>query len=210
MPGAGETLLDAVGAPRIAAAPGRVLGLEGAPGFGLTRLGLALLAVPARRGPVAAIDVRGWLSPLAAWESGVPVEHLVVVRCTDRTLWPKVTAALLDGISAVYAEVPSGVPDPLLRRLGALARSRNTALVLRPVRGTLPAGLAHLRLAAGEVRWEGTEAGHGRLTRRKVLLRASGRGVGGAERFFEVDDDGSDAVRLVSGLAAAPAGRAAG
>jgi hypothetical protein len=210
MPGAGEMLLDAAGASRVTAAPGRVVGLEGAPGFGLTRLGLAMLADSARRGPVVAIDVRGWLSPMAAWESGVPAEHLVVVRCADHLLWPKVTAAVLDGIGAVYAEVPLQVPDQLLRRLGALARARSAALVLRPVRGALPPGLAHLRLAASEVRWEGADAGHGRLTRRTIVLRASGRGVGGVERFLEVDDDGSNALRLVPGLAAAPAGRAAG
>jgi hypothetical protein len=190
--------------------PGRVVGLVGVAGSGLTRLGLTLLADPARRGTVAAVDVRGWLCPAAAWEVGIPEERLVVVRCADRDLWPKVTAALLDGISAVYAEVPAGVPATVLRRLGALARARAVALLLRPVRGGLPNGLTHLSLVADGVRWEGTDAGHGRLTRRRLTLRASGRGVLGIDRIFEVDDDGTDAVRVVSGLAAAPAGRAAG
>lgn len=194
----------------LAADPGRVVGLVGRMGSGLTRLGLVLLADPARRGMVAAVDVRGWLCPAAAWEVGIPEERLVVVRCADRSLWPKVTAALLDGIAAVYAEVPVGVPDAVLRRLGALARARAAALLLRPVRGSLPAGLAHLSLAADAVRWEGTDAGHGRLARRRLTLHASGRGVLGIHRIFEVDDDGTDAVRVVSGLGAAPAGHAAG
>jgi len=190
--------------------PGKVVGLVGEAGSGLTRLGLVLLADPARRGMVAAVDVRGWLCPAAAWEAGIPEERLVVVRCPDRGLWPKVTAALLDGISGVYAEVPVGVPDAVLRRLAALARARAAALLLRPVRGSLPAGFAHVRLAAGAVHWEGADAGHGRLGRRRLVVHASGRGVLGIDRTLEVDDDGTDALRVVSGLAAAPAGRAAG
>jgi hypothetical protein len=196
-------------APPLLAEPGRVLGLEGPPGFGLTRLGLSLLADPALRGPVAAVDVRGWLCPVAAWETGVPAERLVVVRCADRGLWPRVAAALVEGLAAVYAEVPTGVPEQARRRLGALARARRASLLLRPVAGSLPSGLAHLLLGAGEVHWEGPDAGHGRLRRRRLVLRAAGRGVQGVERSFEVDDDGSDAVRVVPGLAVASSGRAA-
>ncbi|MBS1196110.1 MAG: recA bacterial recombination protein [Actinobacteria bacterium] len=124
------------------AEPGRVLGLVGPPGLGLTRLGLSLLADPARRGPVAVVDVRGWLCPPAAWEAGVPPERLVVVRCAEQGLWGRVTAALLEGLPAVYAEVPPGAAEVLLRRLGALARARRAALILRPLRGGLPSGLA--------------------------------------------------------------------
>ncbi|MCB2224705.1 MAG: hypothetical protein KQH83_11110 [Actinobacteria bacterium] len=188
--------------------PGRVLALEGPPGSGLTRLGLAVLA--AHPGTVAAVDVRGWLSPLAAWEAGIPPERLVIVRCPDRGLWAQVTAALLEGLGAVYAEVPAGASDALLRRLGALARARRAALLLRPVRGGIPAGLAHLRLRGEGVAWEGAGEGHGRLGRRLLTLRAAGKGAGGMERHIEVEDDGTDAVRVVPGLAAAPSRRAAG
>jgi hypothetical protein len=200
-----------IGAPSFSfIEPGRVLGLVGPPGFGLTRLGLSLLAGPAREGMVAAVDVRGWLCPPAAWESGIPPERLVVVRCAERDLWGKVTAALLEGLPAVYAEVPQGAPDPVLRRLGALARARRTALILRPLRGGLPGGLAHLHLTGAGVSWEGADAGHGRITRRRLQVRAGGKGVGGMERVLELEDDGADAVRLVPGVAAAEAGRAAG
>jgi len=199
------------GAPLVPAAePGRVLGLIGPPGFGLTRLGLSMLAGPARHGMVAVVDVRGWLCPPAAWESGIPPERLVVVRCAERDPWGQVTAALLEGLAAVYAEVPAGAADTVLRRLGALTRARKAVLILRPLRGGLPPGLAHLRLTAEGVRWEGADAGHGRITRRRLQVRAAGKGVGGIERVFELEDDGADAVRLVPGLAAAEAGRAAG
>jgi len=156
------------------------------------------------------VDVRGWLSPLAAWEAGVAPEDLVVVRCPQRERWAQVTAALLEGLGAVYAEVPPGINDQLLRRLGALARVRRAILLLRPLRGGLPAGLAHLRLQGEAVAWEGVGAGHGRLTERLLTLRAGGKGVGGVDRRIEVEDDGTDAVRVVPGLAVAPSRYAAG
>ena len=37
---------------------GRVIGLVGPPGMGLTRVGLSLLAEPSRIAPVAYVDVR--------------------------------------------------------------------------------------------------------------------------------------------------------
>ena len=115
----------------LAAQPGRVMGLEGPPGYGLTRLGLSMLS--GHPGTVAVVDVRGWLSPLAAWEAGVAPEDLVVVRCPQRERWAQVTAALLEGLGAVYAEVPPGINDQLLRRLGALARARRSAIGSEPM-----------------------------------------------------------------------------
>lgn len=189
-------------------APGRVLGLVGGAGSGLTRLALALLAD--RPGMVAALDVRGWLCPVAAWEVGLPPERLVVVRCPDRTVWPKVAASLLEGFPLVFAEVPARVADADLRRLAALARARRSAVILRPVAGDLPAGVLHLRLEAAGVQWEGADAGHGALLRRRLTLRASGKGARGIDQIVEVEDDGTHPLRVVPRLAAAPAGLAAG
>src|SRR4030066_56415 len=76
--------------------------------------------------------------------------------------------ALPEALPAVYAEVPPGVQEALLRRLGALARSRRAALILRPLRGGLPVGLAHLNLVGEAVLWEGAGSGHGRVTRRRL------------------------------------------
>lgn len=187
---------------------GKVIGLVGAPGFGLTRLGLGLLR--GQPGWVACVDVRGWLSPVALWEMGIATDRVVVVRCSDPQRWPQVTAALVEGMQAVYAEMPSGVAAPMVRRLGALARARSTSMVLRPVEGDIPAGIAHLRLEAQEVAWEGAGQGRGRLRERRFTLAASGKGVGGIRHIYEVEDDGTDAVRMVSRLAAEMPGRAVG
>jgi hypothetical protein len=194
----------------LALEPGRICGLVGPPGSGLTRVGLALLAGPARFGPVAVLDARGWFSPAAAWEAGVPAARLIIVRCADPVLWAQTAAALVEGMQALYAEVPPRVKDPLLRKLGALARSRQTPVVLRPLQGDLPAGVSHLRLETERVEWEGPDAGHGRLARRRLVLRASGKAAGGMVRVIEVEDDGSDALRVVPGLAVAATGGAAG
>lgn len=190
--------------------PGRVVGLVGSPGFGLTRLGLAMLAAPALTGPVAYLDVRGWFCPPAAWEVGISPERLVVVRCDDPVRWGRVVSALVEGVRALYAEVPRGMKEAQLRKLGALARSRRAALILRPLRNDLPSGLAHLRLTAQEVAWRGTDGGHGRLVSRRLVLEASGKAVRGMSRLIEVEDHGADALHLVSGLAVAPAWRAVG
>lgn len=178
--------------------PGQITELVGVPGTGMTRLGLKLIASHSRHSPVVALDTRGWISPEAAWETGVVAERLVVVRCDDPILWPKVTAALLEGVRAMYAEVPDRVKDHDLRRLAALARARRVAVAMRSMGSGLPGGVAYLRLRAIGVTWEGADRGHGRLTRRRLVLEATGKGAAGTARRFEVEDEGTDSVRLVS------------
>ena len=190
--------------------PGRITELIGDPGTGMTRLGMRLLAPHSRIAPVVALDTRGWVSPEAAWETGVIPERLVIVRCDDPRLWTKVTAALLEGVSALYAEVPERVRDQDLRRLTALARARRVAVALRPMSGALPGGVAYLRLRALGVTWEGADRGHGRLTRRRLVLEATGKGVAGTNRRFEVEDEGTDDVRLVSDVVVDQTRRAVG
>lgn len=190
--------------------PGKITELAGTPGTGLTRLGLRLLAAPSRVAPVVVLDTRGWISPEAAWETGVLPESLVVVRCDQKTVWPKVAAALLEGVRALYAEMPPGVREQDLRRLAALARARGVAVAMRPMAGRLPAGVAHLRLRAIGVTWEGADRGHGRLGHRRLVVEASGRGAAGVVRRFEIEDEGADIVRVVSDVVVGEARRAVG
>ena len=189
---------------------GHVTELVGIPGTGLTRLGLRLLAAPSQTMPVVALDTRGWISPAAAWETGVAPENLVVVRCDDPGVWPKVAAALLEGVRALYAEVPVGAREQDLRRLAALARARKVAVAMRPMGRGLPTGVAHLRLRALGVTWEGADHGHGRLGRRRLVLEASGKGASGMIRRFEVEDEGTDVVRVVPDVVVGEARRAVG
>jgi hypothetical protein len=158
-----------------------------------------------------ALDTRGWISPAAAWETGVAPENLVIVRCDDPAIWPKVAAALLEGVDALYAEVPAGAREQDLRRLAALARARRAGVVMRSMGSNgLPPGVAHLRLRALGVTWEGADRGHGRLGRRRLMLEASGKGASGMTRRFEVEDEGTDVVRVVSDVVVGEARRAVG
>ena len=190
--------------------PGRVTELIGDPGSGLTRLGLSLLAPHSRSHTVVALDTRGLISPEAAWETGVIAERLIVVRCDTTLLWPKVTSALLEGVQAMYVEVPVRVSDRDLRRLSAIARARRVAVAMRPVGGRLPVGVSHTRLRVLGVTWEGADRGHGRLTRRRLVVEASGKGASGVVRRFEVEDEGKGSLRLVSDVVTGPAGRLVG
>jgi hypothetical protein len=190
--------------------PGRIIEMVGVPGTGLTRLGLRLLADPSRVAPVVALDLRGWIGPEAAWEAGVVPDQVVIVRCDQPRIWPQVTAALLEGVRALYAEVPAGVRDQDLRRLSALARARGVAVAMRPLGPGLPGGVAYLRLRALGVTWEGADRGHGRLKRRRLMLEASGKGAAGVVRRFEVEDEGTDVVRVVSDVVVGEARRAVG
>ena len=157
--------------------PGKIVGLEGPAGWGLTRLGLSLLAAPSQVGTVVVIDARGWLSPLAAWQVGVNRHRLVVVRCSERKLWPRVTAAVLEGVAAVYAEIPAGIGENELRRLAALTRARKAGLALRPLRGSIPPGITHMRVRGKGVDWVGPDQGHGRLNGSVLSMEVSGKSI---------------------------------
>jgi len=186
----------------LAIEPGQIAGLSGMPGSGLTRVGFSLLAPYASSGHVAYLDVRGWANPAAAWEMGISPERLVVVRTDDVVSWSRIVATLMSGMKGVYAEIPTGVSDVVLRKLAAKARTTRTPLVLRPLDGAVPSGVAHLRLDARTITWEGVEAGHGQLTRRRALLDASGKSTRGMQRTIEVEDDGTNDLRVVPGLVA--------
>ncbi len=189
--------------------PGHVIGLEGPTGLGLTRVGFSMLAGVSHPYRVV-VDVRGWVCPLAVWEVGIRPDQLAVVRCGDPARWPRVVAALLDGVKAIYAEVPPGIRESVLRRLGAKARARDAGMILRPLDGRLPSGLAYLRVQIHQVVWAGAGEGHGRLDRRTLVLELSGKGAAGRRQMVEVEDDGAHPVRVVSRLVAPQTGRAAG
>ena len=189
---------------------GKVWGLSGAPGAGLTRLSMTLLASQVPTGQIAVLETRGWFCPLVAWESGVEAERLVIVRAPDTVSWARVAATLVEGIPALYAEVPDRINDAALRKLSALARRSGTRVLLRSFGEAIPTGVAQLQMTIRDLSWEGTDAGHGKLMRRRFMVEMTGKAVGGALRRIEMEDDGANTVRVVPGLAAASVGRIAG
>ena len=123
--------------------PGHVTELLGVPGTGLTRLGLTLLAERSQTAPVVALDTRGWISPAAAWETGVAPENLVIVRCDDPAIWPKVAAALLESLEpeADENEIELAWREEVRRRVESIDRGEVQLIPWENVRDELLARL---------------------------------------------------------------------
>lgn len=154
---------------------GALVEVTGPVGSGATSLLLSLLAPVAKEGPVAYLDVRGVVSPVAAAEAGCALERLAFVRAPHPDGWAKALAYLLDGVRAVAAEVPRGVPAAALRALAGRARSRSRFVALAPMGWKLPEGLVAGRLTLGPPRWAGALRGRGHLTTRLVSVHLEGK-----------------------------------
>jgi len=148
----------------------------GAPGNGGTSLLLALLSAASRSGSWCAVVGVPALGVLAAAESGIALDRLVLVPNPGPD-WPTVVAALIDGVDVVVMAVPGSVPATLAGRLAPRARPRG--------RGRVPCGRgpgAAVTLAGPQGRLEGLGEGRGRLRRRRVTVLARGRGAAARPR----------------------------
>jgi hypothetical protein len=137
---------------------------------------LALLAAASRDGAWCAVVGMPALGALAAAESGIVLERLVLVPEPGPD-WPTVVAALIDGVDIVVTAVPGPVSSSIISRLAARARQRGSLLV--------PFGDwsgADVTLRVGDGRWEGLGSGRGRLRRREVTVLAQGRGAAARPR----------------------------
>jgi hypothetical protein len=180
---------------------GRLLPVTGAlagllPGGGLRRgstvsvaagpaagsLLFGLLAEASAAGAWAGVVGRPDLGVVAAVEAGVRPERLALVP-DPGTYLVAVTAALLDGLDVVVVAGAerAGVRAADRQRLAARARQRGAVLLAM---GSWPGADVQLRCAG--VRWEGPEAGAGRLRSRRVEVRVSGRGTGAPGRSAEL------------------------
>lgn len=169
-----------------------------ATGAGAGSLLFALLAAASAEGCWAAVVGRPGLGTTAAAEAGVRLDRLALVPDPGADLVP-VTAALLDGLDLVVVAGAerAGLRGADRQRLAARARQRGSVLLTL---GSWPG--ADVRLRCARLRWEGAEAGAGRLRARRVEVRAEGRGTGPAGRAVEVWLPGP--AGAVSGLPAAP------
>lgn len=151
-------------------------------GSGAGSLLFALLAAASAEGAWAGVVGRPGLGTTAAAEAGVRLDRLALVPDPGADLVP-VTAALLDGLDlvAVAGAERAGLRAADRQRLAARARQRGAVLLAL---GSWPGADVHLRCA--RTRWEGTDAGAGRLRARRVEVRAHGRGTGPAGRAVEV------------------------
>ena len=162
---------------------GSVVRIEGQAGSGATSLLLTLLAAATAAGEGAAVvDGDGVVGGLAAAEAGVALDRLAVVRSVPASLYSRVVATLLDGVTVVGATIPRGFRLADARRLEARARERAAVLVAA---GSWP-GEATLRLRAEHSSWSGLGCGEGLLGQRVLRVAVSGRGAAGRERVAEL------------------------
>ena len=170
---------------------GSTVTIDGGPGA--TSLALALGAAASAGGSWVAGAGLASLGLMAAAESGVALERMVVVQGPP-DMWATVVAALLDAVDLVWARLPRRVSPGDARRLAARARERGSVLVaLSPWaaggRARRPAGAGWplpadvcLSTAPSPV-WTGpTGDGTGRLEARRLEVIATGRGASARER----------------------------
>jgi len=137
---------------------------------GSTALVLAILAEASRSGSWVAMVGLPRVGVLAAHQTGLDLERLVLVPAPGPD-GPTVVAALLDGVDVVVVG-DVALTDADRRRLSARARERGAVLL-----ATAQWPGAHVVLTVESTRWEGLGLGHGRLRERRQTVVGSGRGA---------------------------------
>lgn len=137
---------------------------------GSTALVLALLAEASRSGSWVAMVGLPRVGVLAAHQTGLDLERLVLVP-TPGPDGPTVVAALLDGVDVVVVG-DVALTDADRRRLSARARERGAVLL-----ATGRWAGAHVVLTVESTHWEGLGLGHGRLRERRQTVVGTGRGA---------------------------------
>lgn len=163
---------------------------------GSVSLLLALLGAPSRQGAWTALVGMPAINAEAAAEAGLDLSRLAVINPPDdgwtSSSWTTAVGALLDAVDVVVARpdvVQRGpgqrVSDGDARRLAGRARTKDALLVLFGQHaGAWPA--VQLRLAAEHGDWTGIGSGYGRLTRRRLMVSATGRGRSARARTGEL------------------------
>lgn len=145
-------------------------------GSGATSVLLVLLAAASRAGSWCAVVGVPALGAVAAAEAGIELSRLALVPSPGPG-WPRVVAALLDGVDIVVVAPPGPVAAPVVDRLAARARQRGAVLV--PY-GRWDSADVVLQAVGGV--WEGLGLGHGRLRCRRLTVTAWGRGAAARHR----------------------------
>ncbi|MDO8107529.1 hypothetical protein Q6348_10015 [Isoptericola sp. b441] len=146
---------------------------------GSTSLLLAMLAQASAEGAWVAVVGLPSVGLLAAHQTGLSLERLVLVPDAGPD-GPRVLAALADGVDAVVAG-DVALTDADRRRLSARARERSTVLVT-----TRPWPGASVVLTVESSRWSGVGRGEGLLRERVLTVSSDGRGAAGLRRRTEI------------------------
>jgi hypothetical protein len=161
---------------------------------------LALLGGPSRHGAWTAMVGMPAISAEAATEAGIDLDRLAIISAPEPgwtgSSWTTAVGALLDAVDVVVARpgianlgkgnfARGGVADGDARRLTARARSKDAVLVLFGQQAeSWPA--VEMKLSARHGAWTGIGDGYGRLTRRRLLVSATGKGRSAQPRTGEL------------------------
>lgn len=136
-------------------------------------LALALLAGASAAGSWCVLVGAPGLGLAAAAEAGIELSRFALVPAPGSS-WSRAVGALVDGFDLVVVRPPAGLAPAEARALSTRVRHHGAVLVSL---GAWPG--AQVRLAPVRSDWEGLGAGHGRLSSRRMLVRATGRGAAG-------------------------------
>lgn len=138
---------------------------------GSTSLVMTLLAGAMKHGSWGAVVGLPTFGALAAGQDfRIDLSRLALVPAPGPD-WPTVVSALIDGVDIVVVATPSTVAEGTVRSLAARARQRGAVLV-----PTAAWPGSDLVIEVTGRSWTGLGAGHGRLRRQELSLRAAGRG----------------------------------
>lgn len=161
---------------------------------GSVSLLLHLLGPASAQGAWTALVGMPAISAEAAVEAGLDLARLAMISPSDDGWtgagWTTAVGALLDAVDVVVARPGAigagpGVTTGDSRRLTARARSKDAVLVLFGQSGQ-PWPAVELKLAAEHAGWTGIGDGYGRLTQRRLMVTATGKGRSSRPRSTEL------------------------
>ena len=142
-------------------------------------LALALVALPAAGGAWVAMVGLPDLGVEAAVEHGLPPERLVSVDARSTSEWADRLVAAADGIDLLLTTPPADA-DRVVRKLRQRIQAKGSVVVFvpaghGPAHPVAPMSGVDVDLITTGASWIGIGEGHGRLTARRVTIRAGGR-----------------------------------
>jgi hypothetical protein len=182
--------------------PGHMLELSGSPSSGKATLALGLCAEVLRQGKAAAwIDAGMRFCPMAALESGEPLERLLVLRLSDCRAALRGAQLLLacpGAVALLVLDLPPGarIHDANLVKLQRLAERSGTALVFvteRAPHQPSMGALVSMRLHVGP-------SGRAAASRRGLAVEVLRNKGGATQRRLEAWAHGPDRLRVHSTL----------
>jgi hypothetical protein len=154
---------------------------------------LALIGEASATGAWVALVGMPTLSAEAALEAGVDLSRLVIISPPEQSWtsasWTTAVGALLDAVDIVVARPgsTSGMTgsDGAARRLTARARNKDAVLMLYGQQAVAWPAVS-VTLQARHDRWSGIGDGHGRITARRLVVSATGKGRSARPRSVEL------------------------